>query len=181
MMSIVCIGLGLSCAVLGYKWIQAERKASKLYDMVTEVCDQCDKVREELKCETMMADYYHEETVRLNAELEQIRTELYVEDMTSDHYYEETQMLKAELEQMREALNAEEMMSDYYYEKSVEAEQRNEFYEMLLCDVEVAYMSGEEYANYKEIIEQYKASFLEGYELVVGSNVVDLSIYRNRR
>jgi hypothetical protein len=152
-MNIVCVGLVGLVAVLWSKCVKAERRANDLCDMVTEVCDQRDKLRAELKGETMMADYYHEETVRLNAELEQ----------------------------MRETLNAEEMMSDYYYEKSVEAEQRNEFYEMLLCDVEVAYMSGEEYANYKEIIEQYKASFLEGYELVVGSNVVDLSEYRNRR
>ncbi len=142
MMSIVCIGLGLSCAVLGYKWIQAERKASKLYDMATKALDQRDKVREELK----------------------------------------------EAKEMIELQQAE----------LAKAKQEAKLYNILLCDVWVAYHSDEFYVSYKEITEEHTAlvegkttgyfnsdfypdELLEGYELVVGSNVIDLSEYRNRR
>ncbi len=52
MMNIVCVGLVGLCAVLGYKWVQAERKASKLYDMcnrATEVAEKAVDQRNELR------------------------------------------------------------------------------------------------------------------------------------
>ena len=78
MMNIVCVGLIGLCAVLGYKWVQAERKASKLYDMCKEAkevaekaLDQRDELRAELKEAKEMIKFQREIIDEANNSIEE--------------------------------------------------------------------------------------------------------------
>ena len=161
MMNIVCVGLVGLCAVL---WIKAERKASHLYDMCKKATEQAEKAidqRDELRAELKEA----KEMIALQREIIDEASNSICELVCYEAgYHDEDETLETLI---------------------------NNHFEMLwtktigMCDADTV----EEYkTNVANILEE-KAKVMAGYYDTVTTkeleeqygNVIDLSIYRNRR
>jgi hypothetical protein len=163
-MNIVCVGLVGLAVVLWNKWVKAERKASDLYDMCKETkelankaLDQRDELRAELKEAKEMIELQREiidETSNSICELVCYEAGYHDEDETLETLVNNHfEMLWTKTIVMRDSDTVEEYKTNVAIRLEEKAKAMADYYDAVIA---------------KELEEQY-------------DNVVDLSIYRNRR
>jgi hypothetical protein len=154
MMNMICVGLVGLCAVL---WIKAERKASHLYDMCQKALDQRDELRAELKEAKEMIELQREiieEASNSICELVCYEAGYCDEDETLETLINNHfDMLWTKTIGMLDSDTVEEYKTNVAIRLEEKAKVMAGYYDTV---------------NTNELEEQY-------------GNVIDLSIYRNRR